>query len=140
MGIEKYFTNILRDIRKLDRRLSRIESQGVRNPMFVGKKRSVTLSSGSFVGVFDFYSVEPESGVTDELDEIIFRDPNVPIAGKKIMLAPASGCTITVKDGTGNIDLTGAGGDVVLDHSAKSVVLMFDMDYGKWIAYSVNAG
>ena len=139
MSLESYLTGILRDMNKLTKRVSAIEKSGAISTMSIGKSREVIISSGAITGIFDHYILMPETGAVDDLDSINFRDANVSLGGKKILLCAGVGMTVTVKDGTGNIDLTGAGGDVALDDRAKSLVLLFDLDFGKWIVYSVNA-
>lgn len=137
--MEQYFVQILRDISGLTKRVSRLESSSQHSAMYTGKGREITISGGSITPVFDYYIVIPESGIADDLDILAHRDQNVPQAGKKVLLRTDSGNSITIKDGTGNIDLTGAGGDVLLDDPAKSIVLVFDIGLYKWICYSCNA-
>lgn len=137
--IESYVRELLKEIRSLDKRVRSLETRGQASPMYVSKAREVILSSGAFTGVFGYYIVLPEAGANDDLDTISHMDVNVPQEGKKILLRTSTGNAITVKDGTGNIDLAGAGGDVLLDNPAKTLVLVYDIVIGKWIVYSKNA-
>lgn len=137
--MEQYFIQILKDIKNLTTRVSRLESTGSNSAMYASKSREITISDGSITPVFDFYIVLPQSGSSDDLDTLAHRDVNVPQAGKKVLLRTSTGNAITVKDGTGNINLAGAGGDVLLDNPGKSIVLVFDLELYQWICYSSNA-
>lgn len=82
-----------------------------------------TLATGAFVIADTLQVVAAESGTADDLDSITATDAQ---ANDICIIKADTGDTITVKHGTGNIQLPG-GQDIVLDASKLNfLILMYD--------------
>jgi len=81
------------------------------------------LSTGAFVISDTFQNIQAESGTADDLDTITATDAQV---NDIVIIKADTGDTITVKHGTGNIQLPG-GLDIVLDAAQLSrLILVYD--------------
>jgi hypothetical protein len=102
----------------------------------------VTLSSDAFTPPADYGScvITAESGTTDNLQSI--APTNVP-NGRIICIRPASGHTITVKNGSSaNYIATHTGSDVVLSSVKQYMLLKFDSTASPdiWNVVAMNYG
>ncbi len=91
-----------------------------------GKK----ISSGAITAVTNIIPLESESGTSDDLDTINPSDG----VGMIICLVCKSGHTITVKDGTGNINLDS--GDVTLGSINDNLWLYKRYAGGDWLTFN----
>lgn len=101
-----------------------------------GTATALTIASDAItVGDSSLIRLLPQTGTADDLATI-----NGGYDGQLIVLRTAtSGDTITVKDGTGNLQL--AGGDFAMDSRNDKLTLIYDADLSQWseVARSNNA-
>jgi parallel beta-helix repeat protein len=101
-----------------------------------GTATSITIASDAItVGSSSLIRLLPQTGTADDLATI-----NGGYDGQLLVLRTAtSGDTITVKDGTGNLQL--AGGDFAMDNRNDKLTLIYDADLSQWseVARSNNA-
>ena len=81
-------------------------------------KEPVTVSSGVITVSENFIEVTPETGTSDNINNINGYD-NYSI----LFVVTTAGNTVTLKDGTGNLDL---GADIVLDNVRKCTMLIYN--------------
>jgi parallel beta-helix repeat protein len=108
-----------------DKRLERLESR--QSPIKRGT--DVTIASGVITASRPYHRLHPESGTTDDIDTI------TPPYDSKFLLLHSYSATysITVKDGTGNIDING---DCTLSDPTHTLYLMYDDNIEKWVEVS----
>jgi hypothetical protein len=94
--------------------------------------QAVTIADDTITRTRSYHIVSAESGTADDLVTINGSSP-----GDLLVIQPASGHTITVKDGAGNI-VTETGDDVVLAGSGAHLLLVCGDD-GNWHAIGDNA-
>ncbi len=128
MSLEDVLTEMAKQISSLRRDLESIKTRSTGGMMARGIQ-DVIISGGELdVNAGAFYSVNPESGTSDDLDTI-----NNGVGGKIITLRTTTGNTITLKHGTGNLSLLGSA-DFTLDDTNIVYTLIYDDAQSKWIA------
>jgi hypothetical protein len=91
----------------------------------------LTVASGAITVTRGYHTVAGEGGVADDLATI-----NGGVDGMTLVLrAVDSAVTITVKDGTGNIQ---GPGDVSLDNAQDTVTLIYDAALTAWLVTAVS--
>jgi len=113
---------IVKQLGEAGKRLERLEAR--QSPIKGGT--DVTISGGVITASRPYHRLTPQTGTTDDLDTI-----TPPYDSKFLLLHSRSEIyTITVKDGTGNIDI---GSDCTLSDPSQSLYLMYDDALSKWI-------
>lgn len=110
---------LLDKINALQRRVDKLERQsGYRLFNVAGTVK--TIDTGVITkdaGKIAWHVVKVESGLSDDLDTI-----NGGVAGDILFLSPAASSAVTLKDGTGNLLLTG---DLLINNVADLVTLFY---------------
>lgn len=92
----------------------------------LGRAQTVQVAAGVMTpSAHSHYRVQPETGLSDEVNTITGTH-----AGQQIVLFPLTDTDITIKDGTGNITLTG--GDAVLDANHKNITVIYSDALEQW--------
>lgn len=131
MTLESVLGEIARGLSRQDKLIEDLNRKIVNNPLNAGKASPQTIAAGVISVTRPHVVVLPESGTTDNLDEIDnFAD------GKMIVISTADpGDTITVRDESvsgGNIALRGVTSRVLSDPE-DSLILVYKESVGFWL-------
>ena len=109
-----------------------IDGSGNVNPNFINlpSPTELTISSGTITVTQSFHTVDTQgNAASDDLDTINgFADGRV-----IVLTANANARTVVLKDGTGNLGLSG---DFSLTHSTDTITLMYKAANSQWVELS----
>jgi parallel beta-helix repeat protein len=91
-----------------------------------GSTYELTIASGAVTAGLDYHTLKPETGAVDDLTTI-----NGGTAGQVLILQPGATYTVTLKDGTGNLDLDGD--YVMVDTDDGIIILAYNSTTSMWI-------
>jgi hypothetical protein len=118
--------DIVKLLSKLERKVTHLER---REGAPITVPTNLVIASGAVTVTRPYHTLEPESGTADDLATI-----NGGKDGKLITLrVKDSGDTITVKDGTGNLQLAG---DFAMDNRHDTIQLIYDATLTAWLELS----
>ena len=112
-------TDITEQLRALEKRVAFLEKLE-RQLMFNVAGTTKIIASGEITketGKITWHVVQVQTGFTDDLDTI-----NGGAVGDILFLSPANASAVTLKDGTGNLLLTG---DLLLNHVSDLACLFY---------------
>lgn len=112
---------ILEQIQSLERRIKILESKEHSHPIVkLGTPTELTIASGVVTRTQGYHTIDTQGdAASDDLDTI-----NGGIVGDVLIIrAVNSGRVVTVKDSTGNIELSA---DMVLDNVQDTLTLIYD--------------
>lgn len=118
---------IVKRLGEAGKRLEHLEAR--QSPIKGGT--DVTISAGAIAASRPYHRLLPQTGTTDDLDTI-----TPPYDSKFLLLHTKTAIhTITVKDGTGNLNING---DATLSDPSHTLYLMYDDTLEKWVEVARN--
>ena len=129
-SVEAILIDLTNELEQLKARVDEVARTSPTGFMSAGIVRDVTVSGGVLTCGAAHYAVTPESGNTDDVDTV-----NTGRGGRKITFRiKTPGDTITFKDGTGNLNLSG--GDIALNDVDKYLTIIYDDENDEWKVYA----
>lgn len=118
---------IVKLLSKLERKVTNLER---REGAPITVPTNLIIASGVVTITRPYHTLEPETGTADDLATVNGGKDGVIIT----LRVKDSGDTITVKDGTGNLQL--AGGDFAMDNRHDTIQLIYDATLIAWLELS----